>query len=155
MEKFTINAGEDIGLLVCHGEKAYETINNTSTELGALFLDTTEYWDDGEKFSYKIGKDVNISSTKTGAFDEFVAYTAASATTISNNGVNGVISIATQLQTSGTTSVPVGVDKEKCTTYQNRTAYGSSHETNSCSRYYYDLEQCLAEAQKKFSEKQW
>lgn len=148
MEKFTINAREDIGLLVCHGEKAYETINNTSTELGALFLDTTEYWDDGEKFSYKIGKDVNISSTKTGAFDEFVAYTAASATTISNNGVNGVISIATQLQTSGTTSVPVGVDKEKCTTYQNRTAYGSSHETNSCSRYYYDLEQCLAEAQK-------
>ena len=153
MEKFTINAGEDIGLLVCHGEKAYETINNTSTELGALFLDTTEYWDDGEKFSYKIGKDVNISSTKTGAFDEFVAYTAASATTISNNGVNGVISIATQLQTSGTTSVPVGVDKEKCTTYQNRTKYGKLHKINSCSRYYYDLEQCLVEAQNDSTKK--
>lgn len=145
MQNLKIQAGKNVGLLVCRGEKGTEKIDGTNTELGALYLNTTKYWDDGTKFAYRIGFGVDINVTTSGAFDEFVAYTAASADSITKNGENGVVSIATKA--SGADNW-VGVDAEECTTYINRTAYGQQHQTNGCSRYYYDLKRCIDKANK-------
>ena len=137
IQKMTVNAGNDVGLLICHGEKSTETVEGSSRIFGALYLDTLQYWEE----AYKLGN-VDISVTNSGTFDEFVAYTAASASEITKNEVNGVISLATQ----EVGSERVGVDKASCTTYQNRTAYGKQHNNNNCSRYYYDLDQCMTKA---------
>lgn len=141
LQSLTINAGKNVGLLVCRGEKANEYMAGADKkrELGALYLSTTKYWDS----SYKISTD-NVSITtadNSGVFDEFVAYTSNSSGEITQNGKNGVISIATQEDGNGR----VGVDKSECTTYKNRTTYGQTHPTNACSRYYYDLDQCLTD----------
>ena len=137
IQKMTVNAGNDVGLLICHGEKSTETVEGSSRTFGALYLDTLQYWEQ----AYKLGN-VEISVANSGTFDEFVAYTAASASEITKNEVNGVISLATQEGDTGR----VGVDKTDCTTYKNRTAYGKQHNNNNCSRYYYDLDQCMTKA---------
>ena len=137
IQKMTVNAGNDVGLLICHGEKGTETVEGSDRPFGALYLDTLQYWED----AYKLGS-VDINVTQSRVFDEFVAYTAASASKITKNEVNGVISLATK----EVGAERVGVDKTDCTTYQNRTEYGKKHNNNSCSRYYYDLDQCMTKA---------
>lgn len=139
LEKLTIHAKKNVGLLVCHGALGTETVAAQEWKFGALYLSTTKYWES----SYQISKDgVNIATEDgSGVFDEFVAYTTPSAEKITDNGTNGVISIATQNNGNGR----VGVDESGCTTYQNRTTYGKAHPTNACSRYYYDLDQCLTD----------
>lgn len=109
-----ITAGNNkaLGLLVCHGE--------------SLYLEFTEHWSTAYELS-------GISLSTTAAiFDELVAYTASSAANIWKNGENGIISLATKQR--------VGVNPGiECTTYVNRTTYGSG-KNNGCSRYYYDLD---------------
>ena len=131
LDNLTIHAGKDVGLLACRGESSNDVIAGNNVAQGALYLVLTDHWDT----SYKISDNVKISVTNTsGVFDEFVAYTTPSASEITDNDKNGVISIATKDR--------AGVDQSGCTTYQNRTAYGKKHQTNACSRYYYDLDQC-------------
>ena len=134
-----IHAKSDVGLLVCHGESGKASINGSDIPFGALYLNTTKYWEN----SYLLATDNNISVSQGGIFDEFVAYTATSANEITANGKNGVISLATA--SSGNERVGVEEDIFNCTTYKNRTVYGQSHQTNGCSRYYYDLDQCLSD----------
>lgn len=145
LKKLTIKARKNVGLLVCRGENATDKIAGSSKTVGALYLSTTKYWDS----AYKISADNVLIETadQDGVFDEFVAYTTPSAKEIIDNKKNGVISIATK-EENGTR---VGVDVSGCTTYQNRTTYGKSHPTNGCSRYYYDLDRCLADAAKATS----
>lgn len=111
--QITAGNGKALGLLVCHGE--------------SLYLEFTEHWSTAYELS-------GISLTTTAAiFDELVAYTASSAANIMKNNENGIVSLATKQR--------VGVNTgTECTTYVNRTTYGSG-KTNGCSRYYYDLDQ--------------
>ena len=134
-----IHAKSDVGLLVCHGESGKASINGSDIPFGALYLNTTKYWEN----SYLLATDNNISVSQGGIFDEFVAYTATSANEITANGKNGVISLATASSDNG--RVGVEENSANCTTYKNRTVYGKSHQTNGCSRYYYDLDQCLSD----------
>ena len=138
MQKFVVNAGKDVGLLVCHGERGREILEKADTEIAALYLTTTTYWKDENDYSYKIGENVSVNCA--GVYDEFVAYTAASADAITTNNVNGIISIATKNREG------VAESENKCTTYENRTEFGKQHKTNACSRYYYDLDQCYKDA---------
>ena len=110
--QITAGNGKALGLLVCHGE--------------SLYLEFTEHWSTAYELS-------GISLTTTAAiFDELVAYTTSYAANISNNNVNGIVSLATKQR--------VGVNPgTECTTYVNRTTYGSG-KANGCSRYYYDLD---------------
>lgn len=110
--QITAGNGKALGLLVCHGE--------------SLYLEFTEHWSTAYELS-------GISLTTTAdTFDELVAYTTSYAANISNNNVNGIVSLATKQR--------VGVNPgTECTTYVNRTTYGSG-KTNGCSRYYYDLD---------------
>ena len=142
LENLMINAGKDVGLLVCRGEQGAEKVDGGSGKYGALYLDTTKHWER----SYQISaENVNIKTSQQGVFDEFVAYTAASADAIKTSGINGVVSIATN--GADNNSGRVGVDPSStCTTYQNRTTYGKKNPTNGCSRYYYDLDQCVKSA---------
>lgn len=130
IQKLQIHCGEDLGLLVCHGEKSTVKFNNDKED-GALYLRTTADWDD----SYKLAANLDLQCGNNSVFDEFVAYTAASKDKIANNGENGIVSIATKDRN--------GVKEEKttCKTYQNRTKFGKSHKINANSRYYYDLDE--------------
>ena len=101
-------------------------------------MSTTKYWDTSYQIPSENG--VIIETNQNGVFDEFVAYTTPSAEEIVENDKNGVISIATQDNGNGG-RVGVDVDVSACTTYQNRTEYGKTHQTNASSRYYYDLDQ--------------
>lgn len=142
LENLMINAGKDVGLLVCRGEQGAEKVDGGSGKYGALYLDTTKHWER----SYQISaENVNIKTSQQGVFDEFVAYTAASADAIKTSGINGVVSIATN--GADNNSGRVGVDPSStCITYRNRTTYGKNNPTNGCSRYYYDLDQCVKNA---------
>lgn len=135
IQKMTINCGKDLGLLVCHGEKGTVLKDKELTD-GALYLRTTKEWTN----AYKIAEDLDIQSGNSAVFDELVAYTAASAGRISENGENGIVSLATKDR------VGVAEESNNCTTYQNRTNYGKKHKTNGCSRYYYDLDQYTIKA---------
>lgn len=140
IQSLNIQSGGDVGLLVCRGEKGktrYES-KEVDGDIGALYLKTTAYW--GIAYQLASGDGISISTGENGVFDEFVAHTAAVADEIADNGVNGIISIATENR------VGVKTDGKTCTTYQNRTAYGKKNQTNGCSRYYYDLDECLKEA---------
>lgn len=137
MQSLNIVSGGDVGLLVCRGEKGQTKYENKDvyTDIEALYLNTTAYWDT----AYKLA-DITIKQSNDGVFDEFMAHTSDTAEEITENGKNGMVSIATA------TAKRVGVAENgtNCTTYQNRTAYGKN-KTNSCSRYYYDLDECLNE----------
>ncbi|MFR6513692.1 MAG: hypothetical protein ACLUP8_06620 [Ruminococcus sp.] len=134
IQKLQIHCGEDLGLLVCHGEKSTVKFNKNEKndkEDGALYLRTTADWND----SYKLAANLDLQCGGKAVFDEFVAYTAASKDNIANNDENGIVSIATKDRN--------GVKEENttCKTYQNRTNLGKSHKINANSRYYYDLDE--------------
>ncbi|RGH17824.1 hypothetical protein DWV75_06920 [Ruminococcus sp. AF12-5] len=133
IQNLKINCGQDLGLLVCHGEKRTIKFNKeekNDKEDGALYLRTTADWND----SYKLDANLDLQCGSKAVFDEFVAYTAVSKDKIANNDENGIVSIATENRN--------GVKEENttCKTYQNRTNFGKSHKTNANSRYYYDLD---------------
>ena len=138
MQNMTIHCGKDLGLLVCHGEKSDVPRGWTVTD-GVLYLRTTKDWTK----AYKINEKLNLQCGNNAIFDELVAYTASSKESISNNGENGVVSLAT---TDTTNRDGVSESESNCTTYQNRTTYGKKHPTNECSRYYYDLDQYVKDA---------
>lgn len=133
IQKLQIHCGEDLGLLVCHGEKRSVKFNNDENKDkadGALYLRTTADWND----SYKLAEGLTLTCGSNAVFDEFVAYTAASKDKIANNDENGIVSIATK-DRSG-----VKEENNTCNTYQNRTDFGKKHKVNANSRYYYDLD---------------
>lgn len=133
IQNLKINCGQDLGLLVCHGEKRTIKFNKdekNDKEDGALYLRTTADWND----SYKLAEGLTLTCGSNAVFDEFVAYTAASKDKIANNDENGIVSIATK-DRSG-----VKEENNTCNTYQNRTDFGKKHKVNANSRYYYDLD---------------
>lgn len=137
MQQLSINAKEDVGLLVCRGEnKEKEVIGGSENNIGALYLRTTAYWGT----AYKLDENNVTVTGNTGVFDEFLAHTANTASEITDNNKNGVISLATENR------VGVNKDSTRCTTYVNRTTYGKNHQTNGCSRYYYDLDKYITDA---------
>lgn len=137
IQALNINCGKDLGLLVCHGEKSTVRFNNDKED-GALYLRTTEDWDD----SYKLVEGLELTCGNNSVFDEFVAYTAASKDTIADNDKNGIVSIATKGRNG------VKEENNTCKTYQNRTNLGESHKINANSRYYYDLDEYTDTASK-------
>lgn len=141
IQNLKINCGQDLGLLVCHGEKRTIKFNKdekNDKEDGALYLRTTADWND----SYKLAEGLELTCGSKAVFDEFVSYTAVSKDKIANNGENGIVSIATKDRS--------GVKEENttCKTYQNRTNFGKSHKINANSRYYYDLDEYTETASK-------
>lgn len=133
IQNLKINCGQDLGLLVCHGEKRTIKFNKdekNDKEDGALYLRTTADWND----SYKLAEGLELTCGSKAVFDEFVAYTAVSKDKIANNDENGIVSIATK-DRSG-----VKEENNTCNTYQNRTDFGKKHKVNANSRYYYDLD---------------
>ena len=133
IQNLKINCGQDLGLLVCHGEKRTIKFNKdekNDKEDGALYLRTTADWND----SYKLAEGLELTCGSKAVFDEFVVYTAVSKDKIANNDENGIVSIATK-DRSG-----VKEENNTCNTYQNRTDFGKKHKVNANSRYYYDLD---------------
>lgn len=128
MSKASFTA-KNLGLLLGHMD-----VDNDRPDVNkkALYLEFTENW----STAYSMGK-VTVDGSPA-VFDEFAAYTAAEAASITNNGTNGLISLATKDHARVATTGDIN-------TYVNRTDYGQAHKTNGCSRYYYNLDQVIAD----------
>ncbi len=126
MSKASFTA-KNLGLLIGHMD-----VDNDRPDVNkkALYLEFTENW----STAYSMGK-VTVGGSPA-VFDEFAAYTASDAASITNNGTNGLISLATEGHKGVATIGEIN-------TYVNRTEYGQSHKTNGCSRYYYNLDQVI------------
>ena len=118
-----------LGLLVNYGFTSKVKLNGSDKEVSSLYLNNTAYWET----AYNIAG-CSITSTPD-IFDEWAAYTAASPSTICDNG-KGIISLTTQNDT-------VTMNGTNINTYENRTDYGKEHKTNKTSRYYYNLDSIL------------
>lgn len=85
-----------------------------------------------------------IVAPQVKCFDEWIANALKSGSGITDCEVNGLVSLHTQgekLDMSGNSS--------KRNSYVNRTAFGSSHQTNANCRYYYNLDRAFAEVVKQ------
>lgn len=127
---------KDIGLLVCHMEKDESNIvsgGNTpdADRQHALYLKFTENWETAYNLS-------GVTANASGIYDEFAAYTAKDAQSVTENNKNGIISLATKAHAG----VATGAD---CNTYQNRI---NKNKTNPNSRYYYNLDKITKDSGK-------
>ena len=136
------------GVLLARGAK--ESTKKTfggedSTTYTGLYLEDRTAWDDAYRVSNGNNKISISAKSDVKYFDEWVAnVTKASQEkegTTNDNDWNAVISLHTQaekLDMSGKT--------DSDNSYRNRTEFGMSHQTNSMTRYYYNLDRCWDKA---------
>ena len=132
----TINASSatKLGLLVCMGGSNVTVGGNAGFKetLSGLYLKNTANWET----AYKVNEsDGAISAEKATTFDEWIADTCKPDSSVTDSGVNGVVS----LKTAGSVLDMSGQSNSR-NSYENRTALGKSKQTNGSSRYYYNLD---------------
>lgn len=122
----------ELGLLVCRGGRGKEA-GISNGEMGGLYLNVTEHWDDAVDFS-----GIKLEGTEPTTMDEWVAdtrgYSDSNAGDIFASGKNGVVSLTTA---SGTVVMSDGGTRN---TYANQTAWGKGRQENGNTRYYYNLD---------------
>ena len=125
-----IKSGSNLGLLVCVG-------GDDGNLNGSLYLKNTAYWGT----AYKVD---DLTLTDMGNFsnyDEWVYDTRASGKGIADCGTNGVVSLHTQTEKLDMTGATGSRNS-----YVNRTSLGQTHQINSSSRYYYNLDRAVTSA---------
>lgn len=122
----------ELGLLVCRGGRGKEPGVSNDGEVGGLYLNVAEHWDNAVSFN-----GISLAGTKPATMDEWVAdtrgYSDSNAGDIFAGGKNGVVSLTTA---SG--AVAMGENGTR-NTYENQTAWGKEHQENGNTRYYYNL----------------
>lgn len=133
----TINAGAatTLGVLVGRGCK----VDNTSTygveKYAGLYLEDKSPW----KTAYKVeGININASNVKT--FDEWVGNGVKPGSKLMDAEWNTVVSLHTEADT-----LDMSGASENDNSYQNRSTFGLSHNTNGKTRYYYNLDRAYTE----------
>ncbi len=127
-----------LGLLVCVGGSEVKVGGNNgfSDTLSGLYLKNTDNW----STAYKVNESVNaITAGNVSTFDEWVADTCKPDSSVTDSGVNGVVS----LHTTGSALDMTGEAGSR-NSYENRTALGKAHQANGSSRYYYNLDRMTA-----------
>ncbi len=128
------NAATKLGLLVCMGgsEVPVGGSDGFKETLSGLYLKNTADW----KAAYKVNEGAEaITAGSVTTFDEWVADTRKPDSSVTDSGVNGVVSLRT---TSGTLDMSSSTGARN--SYENRTVLGQSKQTNGSSRYYYNLD---------------
>lgn len=133
----TIKAGAatTLGVLVGRGCK----VDNTSTygveKYAGLYLEDKSPW----KTAYKVeGININASNVKT--FDEWVGNGVKPGSKLMDAEWNTVVSLHTEADT-----LDMSGASENDNSYQNRSTFGLSHNTNGKTRYYYNLDRAYTE----------
>lgn len=134
------NANE-LGLLVCRGGRGKEA-GISHGEMGGLYLNVTKHWDDAVNFN-----GINLAGAEPAIMDEWVADTRGhgdnDAGDIFASGKNGVVSLTTKRE------LVVMDDDGARNTYENQTDWGKKHPENGNTRYYYNLNKVVGDADKQ------
>lgn len=134
------NANE-LGLLACRGGRGKEA-GISHGEMGGLYLNVMKHWDDAVSFD-----GIKLTGAEPAAMDEWVAdtrgYSGNNAGNIFASGKNGVVSLTTERGTV------VMDDNGTRNTYENQTAWGKKHQENGNTRYYYNLNKVVGDADKQ------
>lgn len=132
----------ELGLLVCRGGRGKEPGVSNDGEVGGLYLNVMEHWDNAVSFN-----GISLAGTKPATMDEWVAdtrgYSDSNAGDIFASGKNGVVSLTTA---SG--AVAMG-ENGTHNTYENQTAWGKEHQENGNTRYYYNLNKIVGDVEKR------
>lgn len=136
----TINApaATMLGLLIGRGSKVAAGAYGSEPYTG-LYLEDKAYWDTAYKVS-----GITIAAPEKLDFDEWVGNGTKPGSKLMDGDWNTVVSLHTlgnKLDMSG--------DSAHDNSYKNRSTFGQSHNTNSNTRYYYNLDRAYAEVQEK------
>ena len=131
----------ELGLLACRGGRGKEA-GISHGEMGGLYLNVMKHWDDAVSFD-----GIKLTGAEPAAMDEWVAdtrgYSGNNAGNIFASGKNGVVSLTTERGTV------VMDDNGTRNTYENQTAWGKKHQENGNTRYYYNLNKVVGDADKQ------
>lgn len=136
----TINApaATMLGLLIGRGSKVAAGAYGSEPYTG-LYLEDRAYWGTAYKVS-----GITIAAPEKLDFDEWVGNGTKPGSKLMDGDWNTVVSLHTlgnNLDMSG--------DSAHDNSYKNRSTFGQSHNTNSNTRYYYNLDRAYAEVQEK------
>lgn len=127
-----------LGLLIGRGSKVAAGVYGSESYTG-LYLEDRAYWDTAYKVS-----GITITAPEKVGFDEWVGNGTKPGSKLMDGDWNTVVSLHTldgKLDMSG--------DPACDNSYKNRSTFGQSHNTNSNTRYYYNLDRAYAEVQEK------
>lgn len=129
----TINAesATTLGLLIGRGSKVAAGVYGSESYTG-LYLEDMAYWET----AYKVPSgEKAIVAPKVTTFDEWVGNGVKQGSKLMDGEWNTVVSLHTQADALDMTG-----EAEKDNSYNNRSAFGRSHNTNANIRYYYNLD---------------
>lgn len=130
----TINAdaATTLGVLVGRGCKVNDTSTYGAEKYAGLYLEDKAPW----KTAYKI-EGININASKVKTFDEWVGsgIKPDNGSKLMDAEWNTVVSLHTEADTLDMSGTPTNDNS-----YQNRSTFGQSHNTNGNTRYYYNLD---------------
>lgn len=136
-----VSKATKLGLLACRGGRGKEA-GISHGEMGGLYLNVTKHWDDAVNFN-----GISLTGTAPETMDEWVAdtrgYSESNAGDIFASGKNGVVSLATKSE------LVVMDDDGARNTYENQTDWGKKHPENGNTRYYYNLNKVVGDADKQ------
>lgn len=135
----TINApaATMIGLLVGRGSKVAAGAYGSEPYAG-LYLEDKAYWGTAYRVS-----GITIVAPEKLDFDEWVGNGTKPGSKLMDGDWNTVVSLHTQADT-----LDMSGNKGSDNSYKNRSTFGQSHNTNSNTRYYYNLDRAYAEAER-------
>lgn len=124
---------EKFGMLVC---RAGSGVSSAVESLVGLYLENRAPW----ATAYKVNTNNDAITTQAKVFDEWVADGRKPGQEVDDCAVNGVVSLHTREEKLHMTDADGARN-----TYENRTVYGSEHQTNGSVRYYYNLDRAVAD----------
>lgn len=127
----TINAGSatTLGLLVGRGSKVAAGVYGSESYTG-LYLEDRAYWETAYKVS-----GIVINAPKVSVFDEWVGNGVKQGSKLMDGEWNTVVSLHTQDE-----KLHMSDSSGSDNSYHNRSDFGTKHNTNAWTRYYYNLD---------------
>lgn len=129
---FSATNANKFGMLVCRGGNVAKQTDKLGVDpLSGLYLEDRAYWGT----AYRVAGANAAPKSDASNFDEWIADACRTGSKIDDGGTNGVVSLHTQDE-----KLDMGGDAGNRNSYVNRTDFGRGHQSNSATRYYYNLD---------------
>ena len=143
---FAASSADTFGLLVCRGGRIYSNTRYGSENYAGLYMEDRAYWGtQANPGAYKV-EGIQVDAPKVAVFDEWVAKgrgfnSDGNEAKLIDGDWNAIVSLHTQGE-----KLDMSGNSASDNSYQNRSNFGKSHNTNANTRYYYNLDRALTVA---------
>lgn len=143
---FAASKADTFGVLVCRGGRAYSDNRYGSEAYNGLYMENRAYWGtQANPGAYKV-EGVQVDAPSVAVFDEWVAKgrgfnSDGNEAKLIDGDWNAIVSLHTQDE-----KLDMSGNSASDNSYQNRSNFGKSHNTNENTRYYYNLDRALTVA---------